>query len=844
MDGDSNSLTYSAHLDTDALVTSPIPSPTPAPTQPPIAAPAPVPVPVPPPATSSTEKRKQKKVRSACERCRYKRVKCDGQVPSCGNCSKAGALCVDVDSHDAEKKMMRGSSEYVAARIAWLESIIRTQLPHINLDDHYFAQINLQGQPELLGRTPGIANNLPLFDLTQPHPSLSSITVSDTVQEHATSASGVGSAVHPDPTVRGTKRPLAAMDVESPFRVESIDQDARSVALELGLLSLNSNSRQVHYLGSSSGSLFAPLLFPRKSGTSLWTDPSRLGSSRDTSSGKARMEAQPGMHTASHTSEMEKINLPPREECNILLSRFFGHMHPNHPFLHRPSFTCAVDALYHCAAAPEKASFQYNGWPTNIPPFPYNGEEYILQGQKLITISAHVAAFQLLIALSIGATLQIRSRKYTHNPKAFFNSAISISNHVFDSISLPVLQAVLLTIVHSLIDPDGCDAWTLTHIAMAHAVDLGIHREVSRSSDRFSPTSIEIRRRVFYCVYSLDCSISTIQGRPLGLGDDTFDVQLPDLSKRQSQSMDSQNSSDELADTATLSYSIQSFKMARFISRIKSTFYRLPVYIGNLDGGQDFTCIQDQLRDGLGQWLAESLEAVTKDVSADQRLRLTTKLQIQYHGAMCLLHQPSQVIAHPNDSSLQICFSSATKRLRLFETLYDSGALCHSWRTVQDIFLAGATVMYCVFISLAVRQSVSVSTLSRDFRACSSMLSVGGEWWPTVRKAKFSLERLSNHILDMLAETSRSDSAELRLGHQPFPQDYIPPNMLGWPEPETLGFNGIEQTLLNLINHNGSLIDIFDATSMNGLLDGIPEQLQTNHRFDTTIWDGFEQVEY
>ena len=47
-----------------------------------------------------------------------------------------------------------------------------------------------------------------------------------------------------------------------------MEQDTRSVALDLGLLSLNPESRQVHYLGSSSGSLFASLLQTKNTGGS------------------------------------------------------------------------------------------------------------------------------------------------------------------------------------------------------------------------------------------------------------------------------------------------------------------------------------------------------------------------------------------------------------------------------------------------------------------------------------------------------------------------------------------------------------------------------------------------
>jgi len=324
-------------------------------------------------------------------------------------------------------------------------------------------------------------------------------------------------------------------------------------------------------------------------------------------------------------------------------------------------------------------------------------------------------------------------------------------------------------------------------------------------------------------------------GRPLGLEDDTFDLHLPQMSELQLQLVSSHDSSDEIDDIATLSYSIQTFKMARLVSRIKSELYRLP---GKVGFSKDYADTQNELRVELDRWLAESTSIVSMTVPEMQSLRLTTKLQIHYHGAMSLLHQPSQAITHPTEDALRICFSSSTQRLHLYEVLYDSGALCHSWRTVQDMFLAGATIMYCVSISPAVRSSVSILSISKDFRACSSMLSVGGEWWPTIRKAKNSLERLSNSILEMLAVNSESDGNH-RAGQQPFPHDYTP-NMPIWNAPGVMGPNEVQQTLLNMVNHDGTLIDFFDDSLANALIDGMHPS-EPNGDFDAAFWGEYDQ---
>ncbi|OBT73694.1 hypothetical protein VF21_06213 [Pseudogymnoascus sp. 05NY08] len=759
------------------------------------------PVSVQAPATANGAKRKQKKVRFA-----LRKVQCDGQIPACGNCAKADALCIDVDSRDAERRLMRGSSEQAAARISWLESIIRTHLPHINIDDDPFALSQGEQFPGNLGNSNG---SLGVGNLGNTNGSLgvpAGILSTNHHMGNAQENAGLQNASlitsnDPDPA-KGNKAYII-----------------NSERTDLGLLSLNPDSRQMHYIGSSSGSLYTSLFLTKFSDPV--TDTQTQGSPPDGSGVREKLQVESGLRKASSTTDNEKAtkalyeqlrkDLPSRDECNVLLDRFFSHMHPNHPLLHRPSFRCTVDALYQGIAEPSDAPLQHNGWAASVQPFSYNGEDYISEGKRLIPISAHIAAFQLLMALSMAQHYRFEVGDTATTRKS--------------SSSLPSTCPAVL------IDPGGCDVWTLTHIAMAYAVDLGIHREAS-TLGLFSSTAIELRRRVFFCVYSLDRSISTIQGRPLGLGDETFDAQLPELSDAHVQLINSRIPSEEFDDIATLSYSIQTFKMAQLVSRIKSEFYRLPAH---LDFTRDYTTAQDHIRNELGNWFAESTAIVLGTTDEDQRIRLTTKLQIQYHGAMCLLHQPSQAIALPGDEALKICYSSATQRLHLFEVLYDSGVLCHSWRTVQDMFLASATIMYCVYISAAVRASVSVFSLSKDFRACSSMLSVGGEWWPTIRKAKYSLERLSNYILETLAAKSESDVGERRVGRPPFPQDHTT-DVASWPGPDISGPNAVQQTFLDVVNHDGRMIDFFGET-LTSLLMG---EVEANSGFDTAFWDGFE----
>ena len=145
------------------------------------------------------------------------------------------------------------------ARIAWLEDVVRTQLPHINLNS----------APDLNVGPPEVAGAAHLEDaeiVTAPH-SLNESTHSSSISEHQYESVPIPNetphvqCIGSQPTVpnHGSKRPVSA--IHGPTnRESSVEQDTRSVALDLGLLSLNSDSRQLHYVGSSSGSLFASLV--------------------------------------------------------------------------------------------------------------------------------------------------------------------------------------------------------------------------------------------------------------------------------------------------------------------------------------------------------------------------------------------------------------------------------------------------------------------------------------------------------------------------------------------------------------------------------------------------------
>lgn len=163
------------------------------------------------------------KVRIACRRCRAKRIKCDGGIPACSNCQKAGETCVDVDGRNNSISIPRDFAANARSRIDWLEEQLRRHAPHVNLDDGPRVDLHVHQAVD----APAVFEN---------------------------------KSIEPEDTSSPPKRSYSALQEQAQPQEQHFATEARSVALDLGLLSLSSDSRQLHYLGTSSGRLFTSLI--------------------------------------------------------------------------------------------------------------------------------------------------------------------------------------------------------------------------------------------------------------------------------------------------------------------------------------------------------------------------------------------------------------------------------------------------------------------------------------------------------------------------------------------------------------------------------------------------------
>ncbi|KAK1450637.1 fungal specific transcription factor domain-containing protein [Colletotrichum cuscutae] len=463
---------------------------------------------------------------------------------------------------------------------------------------------------------------------------------------------------------------------------EEFPDRAHSVARNLGMLSLNSDSDQKHYLGSSSGVLFTNLIgaSPSSAGStpvaliddvqaqgpaSEWHDstiPSNVSQEYNRALHVCLRQVRMHLFSTQETADFIFVTikltlvyaqeLPRKEDAIKLVHTYIRWIHPDYPVLEATSLLSAIEALYATFECSLEEDPLPNGWPSSVQAFRWNGWQVTPCDQGMQAVPMPVVAFTLFMVFNIAAIMKIGSRIYEFPPER---------------------------------------------------------------------------------------SISSIQGRPLGFRDETFDIMMPEPQLSRTGNTNSLNTIPSSSE-AVLRYAGHQFELDRLISDVKQQLYHLPGDSSWFSMPRNPTDQQGRIKQELVNWWREVSEESFDFPGVDNRQRRIwkLKLKIKYHTTMVMLYQPSQVIRNPPPESLQICFNNASSILQDYQMLHDMQGLHHGWRTVQNIFAAGATLIYSFWTCPIVRQSASTADLSKSLRACSGLLAVGGEWWPSVKRGQRS----------------------------------------------------------------------------------------------------------
>ena len=165
------------------------------------------------------------------------------------------------------------------------------------------------------------------------------------------------------------------------------------------------------------------------------------------------------------------FQLPPRTVTMSLVQHYLDNVFALYPAFSETALFNALDAVY-----------QDNGRPVT------NFEHWLLY-----------------MTLAIGSTGQSRSNKdnfYTDG-LVWVGRALRYADKVLMPGYVSQIQALVLLVQYSMLDPAHFDSWQLIGFTCRAVVDLGFHQDPPKEQQT-DKKLLETRRKLFYCVYSLD----------------------------------------------------------------------------------------------------------------------------------------------------------------------------------------------------------------------------------------------------------------------------------------------------------------------------------------------------
>lgn len=109
------------------------------------------------------------------------------------------------------------------------------------------------------------------------------------------------------------------------------------------------------------------------------------------------------------------------------------------------------------------------------------------------------------MVLAIAYMCHSRAHGDLHYRNAVSHASVALEHResVIQPGSMTAVQAILLLVVFSMLDPSHFSCWYLVGVASRVMVDIGLHQDPTEDV-RVKRSHLESRRCVFYCVYTLD----------------------------------------------------------------------------------------------------------------------------------------------------------------------------------------------------------------------------------------------------------------------------------------------------------------------------------------------------
>jgi hypothetical protein len=666
---------------------------------------------------------------SACFRCRMRKTRCDQRFPSCSSCLKANVECVGIDAATG-REIPRSYVSHLEDRVAYLE--LQLQKHGVVYDEQ---TSSLLSEPSIFKSQPNTFSSEPI-------------------------------SLKPDPDNRKVE-------------IDNMMSGVKLVSVRAASIPPSS------YLGSSSGLSFARLLFTAvkfQSPTNTPNPSTKNNSTSPTDNPAAPERVQPASLPPKQVAEqlisiffeLANSQLPVLHREQFLVKYFkpiYGTISSNVSLASEyTSIGVPVcnpsdeidENTYYSKHYLNPSFFQPDNSKCNSHSSFSSTKNVHLRPINLNSVSrsipktvnpAESRPSLYFLNIIFGIATSAHHQNYpAHISESFRLAAMTHVDSVFSSQNrLEALQGILLLALYSIMRPAVPGIWYVLGSAMRLCIDLGLHNEsgstttrtsaktFSRDSDLLStsnahlhnrsdydPATLDLRRRLFWCTYSLDRQVCVYLGRPVGIPDYCVKVPFPSelddaLIVDPSFGTPSNKITDYSLEKSTSSsyktISLMFFKIRRIQSEIQRILYdcaQLGREFSSLDEWRAVMAIK------LENWHNECPKS-RKRMNCNFNLGF---IELNYYQTRLLLFGLCPADTSP--TSLQgylIIAESGEQVIKKYHELHKNKCINYTWVAVHNLFMAGTSYLYALYHSPEVQSNTTIEEIEFNTTACTGILS-------------------------------------------------------------------------------------------------------------------------
>lgn len=627
---------------------------------------------------------------SACKRCKQKKVKCDNTLPSCRGCQRAREPCISIDPATGE--------DVPRSYVLYLEDTVQLLLQRLR-DENIDVST--------------LTSTIPTVGSDPPYEPPTNSTIAKQ-NYYLPNSEILGSFLidkgrcmkSEEMACTNSNSPVAVGDINNkrtPERQENLD----GATSDLNHLSTLNTDASNAFLGDSSGVSFAKLVF-----TAANFEPENLAT------GGGGVSKNP----TDTTSNLDLTGLPTKLEAQGLIVKFFSYTNVQLPVLHREYFLKKyfepIYGLwdYNVSLLSDythiNASFEVPGISNSEhirksksrkpwfsakkgSPKKGNGVDTVVPGEFQIPL------FFLNIIFAIGYATDVLESDI-HTVATYKKRATHFTNALFNTHDkMEALSGTLLLVIYAIMRPNVPGVWYILGSALRLTVDLGLHTESVNLT--FDPFTREMRRRLFWSVYSLDRQICSYFGRPFGIPEESITTRFPSLldDSRILMVNPGKPNSPELDYSDDYDYSVSSktIAMAMFkVRKIQATIVKV-LYAPNSELPREFDNIEEwrtKILKDLDNWYIEDVPKNPQSMNCSFN---TFVFDLNYHYSKIVLYGLSPKCPTLTETSFKIVFDSTKGTIDVFHNLCITKKLSYTWVAVHNIFMTGMTYLYVIYYS-------------------------------------------------------------------------------------------------------------------------------------------------